>query len=197
MSRPLCSVVVPTIGRQSLARTLESIRQQVGRQEAEIVVVADTHAGTHLAALLPVPALCAAYHARYVPHDGGLHAWGQPQRNHGQAVARGAWLAFSQDDGAWLPGAWAAIHGSIGDPVGERCPRLFQVSPRPGLVVWDSRQLDAGHVDADCLVVPNRPARLGMWTPEYTGDAAMIAETVGLWQGQVRFEPALIARGWQ
>jgi hypothetical protein len=191
--RPLLSVVVPTCGRSTLARTLASIRGQAPARETEIIVVGDVHAGTWRKPLAAVPAVCAEYGARYVEWDGGVHAWGQPQRGYGAQQARGRWLAWSQDDMAFEPGAWQAIRASVLD--GEPCPRLFKVIPRCGLMVWNSRQLTAGHVDADCLVVKNDPHRLGTWTPIYTGDADMIAETVGLWQGQVRWEETVIAQG--
>jgi hypothetical protein len=191
-SRPLLSVIIPSVGRPGLPRTLASIRDQGHPDAVEIVVVGDTHAGTFRHALADMSGLCAFYYARYLEHDGGGHMVGHPQRQHGMAQARGEWLAFSQDDNVLTPGAIDAIRDAL---VGTPGPRLFRVSPRPGCVVWDQLGcLAVGHIDADCLVVPNVPARLGTWTSRYAGDADMIAETVARWGGTARWDTALIAR---
>lgn len=192
MRRPLLSVIVPTIGRPTLARALQSIRWQAPAQAVEVLVVGDAHAGTWAADLAPVPALCAQYAARYLAHAGPNHCYGHYQRNYGMTQARGQWLMFSQDDAIWTPAAWAAIAPTLRGP---RCPRLFRVETRfGGYVVWnDPPSLAVGSIDADCICTPNRPDRLGRWAPLYEGDAAFIQETVALWRGRVQWHAALIA----
>lgn len=194
MTVPLLSVIIPTCGRPTLERLLQSIRAQAPPQECELVIVGDTHDGTWREALAPVPALAAAYAASYYGHDGGLHMVGQPQRNYGMTRATGRWLGFSQDDNIWLRGAWDAIRASIREP--PRIPRLFKVRVPGGFQVWTQEgHLALGHIDADCIVTPNTPARLGQWGLEYTGDWDFIRDTVKLWRGRVQWEPALIALG--
>lgn len=188
---PLVSVIVPTCGRRGLVHTLGAIRGQAGPAVCEILVVGDTHAGTHAAALVPVPGLCAQYQAGYAPYDGGLHAWGQPQRQHGLALARGEWLLWSQDDQVLAPGAIAALQASIAAaPPG---PRLFRVETRYGGTVWREPRLAYGDCDADGIAIPNDPSRLGAWAPHYAGDWDFIRETVARWEGQIVFEPFLLS----
>lgn len=194
MTAPLLSVIIPTAGRPTLDRLLASIRDQAPREQVEVLVIGDTYAGTFVDALTPVPALCRQYRARYLGYDGGLHCVGQPQRNYGMTRARGQWLAFSQDDNVWRPGAWDAIHASI--TASHICPRLFKVHVRHGFVVWQQEgHLALGHVDADCAVVPNDPRRLGQWGLTYTGDWEFIRDTVALWDDDVQWEPFVIADG--
>ena len=97
---PLLSVIVPTVGRPSLARTVRSLLKQGDWLPWEAILVGDTHApsggpGTW-AQQLPTARALAATDPRlsYVEHDGGIHMVGHPQRNHGygskeQGSARG------------------------------------------------------------------------------------------------------------
>jgi hypothetical protein len=172
-------VIVPTIGRPTLAATLSSLRRQARPTELEIIVVGDTHAGTWGRVLAGAPPTCEAYGAYYVEHDGGSHCYGQQQRQHGQALARGHWLAWLQDDDVWSDGALAGIRPFLQ----YQRPLLFKAATRFGGVVWREPGLELGNVDANCLVVPNDPARLGRWGLAYTGDYDMIRETVAHWGG--------------
>jgi glycosyltransferase involved in cell wall biosynthesis len=188
VSAPLLSVVVPTIGRPTLERTLRSLRYQAPSSTLEIVVVGDTHQATYARALGTVPYLCDQFEARYLEHDGGLHCVGQPQRQRGQAAAHGLWLAWLQDDDVWAANALATIRPFLA----YVRPLLFRAETRHGGTVWREPRLEHGNVDANCLVVPNVPARLGRWLNHYDGDYAMIAHTVGLWQ-HAYWPPPLIA----
>lgn len=190
-TRPLLSVIVPTIGRASLDETLTTIRRQAPASEVEIIVVGDTFGGDFQDALATVPAVCAEYSAKYLGHDGGMHMVGQFQRQRGMAYAQGEWLMFSQDDNVYLPGAFDAITAALG--AGLTVPHLFRVMTRFGFIVWDVEgDLGVGRVDADCIVVPNVPERLGSWGLSYIGDQQFIAQTVALWDGQVAWDDALI-----
>lgn len=191
VSKPLLSVIVPTIGRSTLTRTLQSIRGQAGSDVCEILVVADTHGGDFVVDLADVPQVCAEYKARYLEHDGGEHCVGQPQRTYGATQATGTWLHWLQDDDIWLPDAWASIAQSI--HLGPTCPRLFRVITQWGFTVWNRQSLRLGNIDADCIVTPNVPDKTAPWGMEYTGDYVMIRDTAELWGGQVVWEMPLIA----
>lgn len=191
MTRPLLTVTIPTVGRATLERTLQSIRAQTTASAVEILVVGDTHAGTYAAALASVPRLCGQYGARYLAHDGGQHMFGQPQRQYGMEHAQGAWLMWSQDDSHWTPTAYAAITAAIRD--GPPCPLIGQVQVQMGHVVGVGPSLALGTLDADGLCLPNQPERLGRWGLVYEGDWHMARETIALWGGQVRWIDALLA----
>jgi glycosyltransferase involved in cell wall biosynthesis len=68
------SFIIPTIGRDSLKRTLESIEEWKGD---EVIVVED------------------------IPPS---KKWGNPQRNEGMEKATGDYLAFIDDDDYYVPG---------------------------------------------------------------------------------------------
>jgi hypothetical protein len=188
---PWLSIVIPTVGRPGLAHTLRSIRAQAPAEAVEVLVVGDTYGDDFAAALAPVPALCQEFEARYRTHGAEPHCWGQPQRDYGATQATGRWLAWTQDDNQYVDGALAAMQAAT---TGAPGPRLFRVEVRPGFAVWRWARLGLGDIDADCLLTPNDPPRLGRWGRDYTGDFAMIADTVRAWGGAVQWVDQLIAR---
>lgn len=204
MSRPLLTVVCMTIGRTHVAESLRSIRTQAPAADCEILCVGDSHGRRWTDALDMLPALCGQYQALYREHDGGINHYGCPQRTVGQRYARGAWIAYLQDDAELNVGAWDAIQESIAAaPPG---PRLFRVETwqpsraaqglNPWWTIWQGPRLVEGNVDGDALVVPNKPDQLAPWpTTHYASDFDAIAATVALWRGDVRWEPFVLVRG--
>ncbi len=169
--RPLLSVVVPSIGKPGLESTLRSVRLQDGGDDVEVVVVGDT-----LDAPLPhVETLAMRYGACYLPHAGTRHCWGQEQRQAGMEHASGRWLAFLADDDIWRPGALDAIRPLL--LASRSRPLLFRVQHWVGRLIWDIPALVQGHVDANCIVAPNDPTRLGTWGLRYEGDFDFISGT--------------------
>jgi glycosyltransferase involved in cell wall biosynthesis len=110
---PLVSVVIPTLGRPALlARALASVFRQT-YQPIEIIVVVDgpDDATTDFLRRIEDPRL------RVIVNPRSLTA--AAARNIGAAQAKGAWLAFLDDDDEWLPSklavqmAFAADHGRV------------------------------------------------------------------------------------
>lgn len=207
--RPLLSVIVPTVGRPSLERTLRSLLQQQCWLRWEAVLVGDAHApsggpGTW-AHQLPFARELARTHPRFVytEHDGGAHAWGHPQRTHGATAARGRYLWWLGDDDVALPGAFHAIQEAIlqRNPEPDADPRVFLfrwIAPWKS-VLWHTAGYlgdEPGHIDAECIVCPNDPDKLGTWTNRYQGDFDFIWETVHRWGGPERviWQPEVIAQ---
>ena len=200
METPLLTVIVPTVGRPSLARTVRSLLKQGEWLPWEAVLVGDTHAGTW-AHQLPLARALAAQHPerlRYVEHDGGLHAWGHPQRNFGATVARGRYLSWLGDDDVYLQGAFEHLGRVLRRQ--EDDPRVFLfrwIAPWKAVLWEQAGFLAQDHIDAENIVCPNVPAKLGEWnSARYQGDYDMIADTVARWGGveRVRWQPEVIAQ---
>lgn len=107
---PDVTVVVPTKDRPALLEvTLATILGQRGLA-CEVVVVddgsVDPRTATHLAT-------AEARGVRVVRHQRSRGACAA--RNAGAAVARGAWLAFCDDDDVWAPGKLAGQLAAAGD----------------------------------------------------------------------------------
>lgn len=171
------SVIIPSRGRPGLERTLASIRAGASPRDVEIIVVGDSHAGTHAPALARAQALALSHQARYVEHDGGQHMVGQPQRNYGMTIADSPWLGFSQDDNVYEPTIWPRVLAELTNPSLPVVPRLYRVFTWQAGCVWKSPVLALGNIDADCIITPNDPARLGTWGEHYNGDWDFIVGT--------------------
>ena len=119
-SEPVISVVVPTKGRlSSLERCLEALRKADFRREQFEVVVANDRGGE------PVESLVASFVdelqvAIARPQRAGPSA----ARNAGAAAARGAYVAFTDDDcepaPGWLPALERSLEQNPGAAVGGR-----------------------------------------------------------------------------
>jgi len=91
-----CSTIIPTVGRETLKRAVESALDQAGGPEAEVIVVNDS--GQPLAR----EGWQAEARVRVMDHAGRERS---AARNAGAEAARGAYLHFLDDDDWLLPGA--------------------------------------------------------------------------------------------
>jgi glycosyltransferase involved in cell wall biosynthesis len=160
------SVVIPTLGRPSLERTLESCAAA-----DEIVVVLDKARGGTLPCELP---------PRTVLLEGVYGVTGgHLGRTHGIAVASGTHLAFFDDDDVYAPGAIEVMRDAACD-----LPVIFRMDHYTHGILWRSKDIYFGNVSTQMYVVPNQPALFGEWTPhmpgwpEPGGDFSFIRDTV-------------------
>src|SRR5579859_2245977 len=91
-----CSTIIPTIGRDTLARTVESVISQGGDLAREVIVVNDSGQP------LPSGAWQQAAGVQVIETQQRERS---VARNVGAAVARGRYLHFLDDDDWLLPGA--------------------------------------------------------------------------------------------
>jgi glycosyltransferase involved in cell wall biosynthesis len=190
MVQPVLGVVVPTIGRATLSRTLDSILSQTHPDQVEVLVVADTH---NHSTVIPD----RREGVTYLEHDAGYSAWGHPQRNFGFSLLHDCnWLTSIDDDDTWEPNAWLTILGAISRQVADPspspiiCQMLYSIS---GRVLWNRPTVEVGNVGTPMFVVPNDRSRLGVWGPRYEGDWDFIQQTVQL-HNAVQWVPVPIAR---
>ena len=181
MSGPTLSIIVPTAGRPTLARTLDSFAGQLLPGD-ECIVVGDTFDG-------PLPeteAICRDYpFVRYVEHASSAHFFGHPQYEYGQELAKGAWLFGQDDDDIFTPDAFDAIRSAIA-ALPAPCPLLFRFRSYWGMTFWDTPGLLAqARIGGHCLVQPNVPGKVGQRNVEgryrYESDYDWIIDTVARW----------------
>lgn len=194
MSRPLFTVVVPTIGRPTLVRTLASI----DRDECEVIVVADTfEMGKHDANAIRLTA--KDWGAEFLAVDAGHHDWGSPQLQEGYRQAEGAWILNCGDDDVYEPLAFETIKRAI-DSLAAPVPLMFRTVLHPGpqrgnevpVVLWHRPELVDKGITGQCFVVPNDQARIGSWS--ILVDFGFITDTVRLWDGQISWQTPVISQ---
>lgn len=182
MSRPTLSIVIPTQGRNTLARCLASIVVQAEAGD-EILVVADTREELQqdVGGLVAAFGLSSPARWRYLEHDGGRMSWGHDQMERGLSAATAEWIVALDDDDIHLPGAYDAIRAAAVDHYG---PMLFRFYAHYGVTIWTQvGDYTVGRIGGHCLVQPNVKDKLAPFPPAYTGDRDWIIGTVANWGG--------------
>ena len=173
------SIIVPTRDPQRpLASCLDTVVRQPLHEGDEVLVVGDTTDG-------PLPEIEATVKQfgpqfRYLSLAGEVHDYGHSQAQYAMSQARGDWLVFNDDDDVFTVGAFDAIRKAIAE-LSEPRPILFKFLTHYGYLVWDRKVIEQGHIGGHCIVCPNIPERLGVWTPRYEGDFDFIRSTLDLW----------------
>lgn len=150
MAEVTLSVIIPTVGRASLAEALSSCADA-----DEIVVVADeANDAVSLPVLPPNAVLCFV--------RGGDH--GYTARTRGMEVATGDYLAFLDDDDVYTPDAIRLFKEAACD-----VPVIFRMDHYRHGILWREPVLEFGNVSTQMFVVPNVPDKLGVWAPHMPG----------------------------
>lgn len=177
---PTLSLIIPTAGRETLRRTLDSAAPQMLPGD-ECIVVGDTLVG-------PLPqteAICAEYPwVRYLSHAGTAHTYGHEQFDAGLQAATGDWLLGNDDDDIWTPDAFTIIRGVIAG-LDQPRPLLFRFRSAWGMVYWlQAGLLGPGTIGGHCLVQPGHAhGKVGRRVfGHYEGDHAWIMDTLTRWE---------------
>ena len=171
------SIIIPTIGRQSLSRTLQALAPQL--RDDEVLVVGD---GPRPRAAAMVDSM--GEHFRYMQGP-ATAVWGNAQRHTGLQHATGDYLWFVDDDDTPEPDALDVIRHNIEAHPGKalmfRCQwNNYRYVPQ-GMIWWETEG-DTLHVGTPMLVVPNKPDMLGSWLGDaYDHDYVFITETMALY----------------
>jgi Glycosyl transferase family 2 len=182
------TVLLPTIGRPTLERTLQSIKDQKLLKGDEVLLVSDGH----------YPGLAERWQAsglpgRFLELPGPHGDWGHTPRNLTLPGAGGDYILSIDDDDIYVPGAFRTIRACL-RAAPER-PHLFRFCMRRlgGAVYWKVPVIRFGSVGTPCLVYPNRPGKFGTWAPYRGGDYVFIQGTCAHYaEGPVWHEEVIV-----
>lgn len=200
MSRPMFTVVIPTIGRPSLPKTLRSIPGDV-----EVIVVADSYPLGYESyqdsreRVERTAAVAQDFGATFFEYNDARHDWGSPQLQYGYAHATGEWILNCGDDDVLEPLAFETIRRAI-DSLPAPVPMMFRTALHPSpvrgntniAVLWQYPTLTDKNITGQCLVLPNDQARIGRW--DILVDFGFITSTVELWGGRVEWRTEVISQ---
>lgn len=127
------SFIIPSMNRSSLHKTIASIEAMEGD---EILVEFD------------------------LPPTGG---WGNEQRNAAILRASGKYLAFIDDDDAYVKGHRAIMGKAMRDNPGY--PNLFRIQYPNGRKLWERRELTPGNISTQMILIPNDREMFDWWKP--------------------------------
>lgn len=176
MAEPTISLVIATISRPTLARTLASLVGQVWTAGDEVLVVGD---GFQPIARELCEQFARRLPLRYVENPGPRGMWGHHARNMvlDTRQARGAYLMALDDDDEYTSGAIASARAAF-DECREPRPHIFRMSGHPSCaLLWSEPVFRVGNFGTPCIALPNDPARLGRYGMTYAGDFAFAEST--------------------
>ena len=125
------SFIIPTLGRDSLNKTLSSIECWPGD---EILMI------------------------KHNPPSGH---WGNEERQEGTDKAKCDYLAYIDDDDAYVPGARKIMDSAINENHGR--PILFKIQYPSGRIIWRKKWVKNGNVSTQMILVPNARGMLYHW----------------------------------
>jgi hypothetical protein len=177
------SIIVPSIGRPSLTRTLASIQDAGILPGDEVLLVGDG----------PCPAAWYAWQkaglpGAYLETPARQHDWGASPRNLAIPLATRGHLLFMDDDDAYQQGALDRIRAVVVEHPGR--PLLFKMTRNGGLL-WTHQNMECGNVSTQMFCCPNDKTRLAIWPSYYAGDHAFICAVCAcypegpLWRDEV------------
>jgi len=178
------SIILPTIGRDTLARTLMSIDNQIEDND-EVIIVADERGNWQYAEWL-----WETLNAKVTPFGPIFKFFkqptgkpvGQPLRNFGIEQAERDYIVWTGDDDVFTPDAFDAIKTNVcknPDKV-----HLFRWDAWQCGVAWREKVIKEGNIGDHSIVAPNDQSKLGRFTMRYAGDYDYIVETVNNFGGE-------------
>ncbi len=175
------TVIVPTVGRDTLRDTLDSIVPQLTTAD-EVIVAADGY-GAWEKAVAIWPGTVER------PQTGD---WGNQHRDWAMTVAKGRMLMFCDDDDTFHPDALQTVRRRTGRH--RTRLHLFRMTCRDG-ILWGDATVRSCNVGTPMFVVPNIPKKLGAWrNPDGPmSDHRFIADTVALHDRPPIFHEEVIA----
>jgi len=178
------TIIVPTIGRPSLAATIQSIARQIGWDD-HVIVVTDGHRPLARDIFERWYDEFPGWEFLELPPDGN---WGHGLRNQVlDTLKPGIPVCTIDDDDVYEDGALELMRTAACDkPVIFRM-RFGRGHRADGLVVWQQPRLQLGDIGTPMIVAPVCGARFGL---SYLGDfdyaTALVAELgEPIWRDEV------------
>jgi Glycosyl transferase family 2 len=169
----LISVILTTIGRDTLSRTLRSLGQQDWMPGDEVLLVHDGAASDDTKALW----LKSRVPGRLIAIMDGPHEdWGHTPRNRVMNEVAGSHVLHLDDDDCYAPGTIAAVRKVMAKH--GKSILMFQMKcPDSRGTIWTKPELVYGNVGTPMICHPAK-CKLGRWASRYGGDFDFIRQTV-------------------
>lgn len=141
------AVIVPSCGRPTLSRTLDSIAPSLQPGDELLVDVNNDR------------------------------DWGHAARNRRMRQATADWLLFQNDDDWYCPDALNFVRRCVKEWAEVDRMHVFRMQYTNGAVLYRDPVLRLGNIGSPMAIVPNIPEKLGTWGDRYEGDWDFISET--------------------
>ncbi len=177
------SIIVPTIGRTTLGRTLRSIIGAGAQADDQVLVVGDSGRppADRWAARRDAAMFMTRLQLHYIEAGHPESMAGAHQRNVAQGLATGSHLLFLDDDDVYTPGALAAIRRHVTEePEEVHVHKMRAASKRFSYTtLWLDPVVRMGNIGTPMFCVPNWPSLVGEWPlNQYCNDISFMEDTL-------------------
>lgn len=164
------SILLTTIGRQTLTTMLASIKHQLNPEDHLYIVIDGPEFKEKVENQLSALDNCRGQ-VHVICHPTNIGYSGHGLRNFYQSHLLGDWITHGDDDDAYLPGALAAMrhHASKAEPDTILMFRFFPAAD-PKIVMWIDREIKLCNIGTPSGLIPNQPDKMGKWAFEFGGD---------------------------
>jgi len=194
------SVILPTISRPSLSRSIASVIDQLEHDD-ELIVVGD---GRQDGAADVVESFQPA-NLLYVEAEQKGSRFGNAQRTFAMqlALGRSSHLLFIDDDDVYVHGALDVVRQALDNADVPNAAHIFKATwgnghHAQGVTLWDTPEVRAGNIGSPMCVLPNRPyARSWFYCNDHgrngiTSDFGFLSAAIGECGG-VEWHDSLVA----
>jgi glycosyltransferase involved in cell wall biosynthesis len=167
---PKITIIIPTIGRQSLVESLAAFRGQL-RADDEVLLLSDGVANKFVRNAWESSGLPG----RLIEFSDGPHNdWGHSIRNQALQQVRSGYVIHFDDDDVYAPNGVEVVRDAITkNGLGLY---VFRFRYSGGRVHWSEPVIRFGNIGTPMIVHPVG-IQLGRWTPHYGGDFDFFDET--------------------
>jgi hypothetical protein len=146
------TLIIATIGRPTLVRTLQSVKDQPMR-DGDVVLVVGRGAF--------IEETARQFGAQFLDCPPGGHL-GSEERIAAFPHVTTSHLAFLDDDDIWAAGAREAI--ASGQQATPSNPMLYRMQYADGRRLWRDKAVRRANVGTPMMVLPNQREKFGQWS---------------------------------
>jgi len=169
LHKPTISFIIPTCGRTTLRRTLDSILNAGFGAGDEVLVIGDGKQ--------PIAQqICGTYNTPIIYLEyGPTHDFGNSQRNEAIKLAKCDFIAFIDDDDEYRPRSIVVARDKLVTQPEKL--HLFRMEHRNFGILWKDKEVRHCNISSQMAFVPNKKGLLHKWINGYEGDFWFIQNT--------------------
>lgn len=162
-------VLISTIGKDSLIDMLNSLKNQLSKNDYLYVIVDGLEFHDKVKEILS-RFKGYLFNLNVVYENNNQGYWGHGIRNKYQNFLKGDYILHADDDDIYIDGAIDIIKKSISENFGKMLFFKFYHNYKKNEYVWRVPVLMLNNIGTPCGAIPNIPEKMGTWGYRYGGD---------------------------
>lgn len=158
------NILISTIGKKSIFRTLNSLKNQLHKNDYLTIIFDGTNNNLELVKLYAQEKFICNIDIIYEKERQGY--WGHGIRNKYQDL-KGDFIHHSDDDDEYLPNSINDIKNICID---NNVIYIFKIIRENGDIIWKNKEIKINQISTQSGIIPNHINKQGYWELKYGGD---------------------------